>query len=69
MTSHKKNSNNKPTKAAAATVPPPTTEQKEEQEIDELLQIYAPERRESMREQIRQRKRDSIGKNPSIVTS
>jgi hypothetical protein len=62
MTRHKKNSNNKSTKAAAAIVPPLTTEQKEEQEIEELLQIYAPERRESMRKQIRQRKRDIIGK-------
>ena len=62
MTRHKKNNNNKSTKTATATVPPLTTEQKEEQEIEELLQIYAPERRESMREQIRQRKRGSPGK-------
>ena len=34
----------------------PTPEQKEEQEVNELLQIYSPERREAMREKILQRK-------------
>ena len=33
-----------------------TAEQKEAQEVNELLQIYSPERREAMREKILQRK-------------
>jgi hypothetical protein len=32
-----------------------TAEQKNEQELNELLQIYSPERREAMREKILQR--------------
>jgi hypothetical protein len=34
---------------------PATPEQKQEQELNELLQIYSPQRREAMREKILQR--------------
>jgi hypothetical protein len=38
-----------------------TEQQKEEQKMEQLLQLYSPERRDSMREQIRQRKHKGSG--------
>jgi hypothetical protein len=57
MTRHSKKKSKPPT-ATAAVPPPPqqlTPEQKQEQELNELLQLYSPDRREAMREKILQR--------------
>ncbi len=40
-----------------------TREQKEEQELNELLQLYSPERREAMREKILQRNKKKMTNN------
>ena len=62
MTRHhssKKKKSKQPTATTAVSAAVPqiilSPEQKEEQELNELLQIYSPERREAMREKILQR--------------